>query len=106
MGRVGVPLISTALILGPVPYFAADATNAAGLASNVIGVKGESKFLGEAAIIAKRKPSLAIVSLMVCTACLSLAGIPVSPALCIPCGILVSKTRIMVSISIRLLDAS
>jgi hypothetical protein len=47
--------------------------------------------LNEALKVARSKPALSVATLITCVACIPVAGAVASPAMCIACGILISK---------------
>ena len=58
---------------------------------SIIASEGGKAAINEALKIAKSKPALSIAAAISCLACLPVAGVVVSPAVCIACGILISK---------------
>ena len=56
------------------------------------GEKVVNEALGGAVKFAKSKPAMSTATGIVCLACIPLAGAAASPALCIACGILITKT--------------
>jgi hypothetical protein len=96
LGKVGVAALitSASLILTPLVSLASAPVGdaAADAASRVIGAKGGKEAINSAFKAARSKPSLALAAGITCIACVPVAGVAASPAMCIACGILLSKT--------------
>jgi hypothetical protein len=88
LGKVCVGLV-TGLIITPVISLAIEPVDTA---SQALGVEGGKEVVHSALKIARSRPSLALASVITCMACAPVAGVAVSPALCITCGILIAKT--------------
>ena len=91
LSKVGISLVTVGVGLF---FRAPDAmsTNKVQSASKIIGVEGGTEALNLALKVAGSKPSLAIAATITCLACVPVAGVAASPAMCIACGVILSKT--------------
>ena len=93
LGKVGLAVVSLALVTSPTPAIAVEPTEAI---NQVMGSEGGSQIakeaLNAALKAAKSKPAMSTATGIVCLACVPAAGAAASPAMCIACGILIAKT--------------
>ena len=85
--KVGMAIVSASLVVGPAG--AIDPTDAA---SQVIASEGGKEVMNSALKVARSKPALSLGTAIVCISCIPVAGAAASPAMCIACGILITKT--------------
>ena len=91
VGKVALSLLSTAIILGSAGT-SAGAVDAADAAKSVVGAEGGKQAVNQALKLARGKPALSMATTIVCIACIPVAGAVASPAMCIACGILITKS--------------
>ena len=84
--NVGFALL-TLILTTAAPVAAAEIDEAA----TVLGNEGGKQALSEALKLSKTKPALSLAAAITCLACVPVAGAAASPAMCIACGILISK---------------
>ena len=84
--RVGIAALSLVFIQTPV-----SAVEPLDAVQEVSGSEGAKEALNEALKVARSKPALSVAGVIVCGACLPVAGAAASPALCVACGILIAK---------------
>ena len=91
LGRVSLALISASLMSTPV-----SAAEPAEAITQVMGSEGgqqaAKEALNTALKAAKSKPAMSLATGIVCISCVPVAGAVASPAMCIACGILITKT--------------
>ena len=89
VGRFGLSIISTAFIMGSMGSagIAADSPDAV---SNMVKSESGKEALNTALKVCKGKPALSIAAGITCLACMPATG-PASPAMCVACGILITK---------------
>jgi len=85
LGNVSLAFLSLVLASSPVQATEIDEAN------KVLGTEGGKQVLSEALKVSKTKPALSIAATIICFACIPLAGAAASPAMCIACGILITK---------------
>jgi hypothetical protein len=66
---------------------------AAALDNSTIIVNSEAgkSVLNEALKVTRSKPALSVAAVITCVACIPVAGVVASPAMCVACGILIAK---------------
>ena len=89
--KVGLALLTGSLMVSP--SFAVDPVEPV---SQVIALEESRKsvkmVIDSALNLTKGKPAMSLATIIVCGACLLVAGAPVSAGLCIACGVLITKT--------------
>ena len=87
LGKVGIACFSLAVttLLYPVAATAID--------NSIIAINNEAgkTVLNEALKISRSKPALSLATVIVCLTCPAVAGLAATPAMCIACGILITK---------------
>jgi hypothetical protein len=100
IGKVGMAIFYLAVMTSPMAFAAIDSSEAA---EQVLGSEGAAEAAkaalkaGKAAMnsalkAANSKPAMTGATVIVCLACVPLAGAAASPGMCIACGILIAKT--------------
>jgi len=84
LGKVSWAFLSFALMTHPAQAVDPD--------TQVLGHEGGKEALNTALKVAKAKPALSVAAAITCLACVPVAGVVTSPAMCIACGILIAKT--------------
>jgi hypothetical protein len=93
IGKVGMAIFYLAVMTSPMAFAAIDSSEAA---EQVLGSESAAE-AGKAAMnsalkAANSKPAMTGATVIVCLACVPLAGAAASPGMCIACGILIAKT--------------
>jgi hypothetical protein len=83
VGQVALGIISATLVVS--------SAGASDVANEALGSEGGKAAINQALKVARSKPALSVAAAIVCTACLPVAGVAASPALCVACGILFTK---------------
>lgn len=104
IGKVGMAIFYLTVMTSPMAFAAIDSSEAV---EQVLGSEGAAeaakaglkaaKAAGKAAMnsalkAANSKPAMTGATVIVCLACVPLAGAAASPGMCIACGILIAKT--------------
>jgi len=84
LGKVSLAFLSFARMTHP--------AQAVDPATQVLGHEGGKEALNTALKVARAKPTLSVAAAITCLACVPVAGVVTSPAMCIRCGILIAKT--------------
>jgi hypothetical protein len=87
LGKVGIACFSLAVTTSLYPVAATAIDNSTIAINNEAG----KTVLNEALKVSRTKPTLSIAAAIVCLACVPVTGLAVSPAMCIACGILITK---------------
>lgn len=91
LGKVSVAVLTASLMISPV--FAVDPVEVAGeVLGNEGGKLAAKETLNSALKLARSKPALSAATTIVCISCLPVGAAAASPAMCIACGILFTKT--------------
>jgi|JI71714CRNA_FD_contig_123_62179_length_1440_multi_7_in_0_out_1_2 hypothetical protein len=93
IGKVGMAIFYLAVMTSPMAFAAIDSSEAV---EQVLGSEGAAEAakaaMNSALKAANSKPAMTGATVIVCLACVPLAGAAASPGMCIACGILIAKT--------------
>lgn len=87
LGNIGLSIISISLMTTPV-----SAMDAAEAANQAVAAEGGKEAINTVLKAARSKPAMSTATMIVCLACAPVAGVAVSPGMCVACGILIAKT--------------
>ena len=87
LGKVGIACFSLAITTSLYPVAATAIDNSTIAINNEAG----KTVLNEALKVSRTKPALSLAAVIVCFACVPVGGLVASPAMCIACGILITK---------------
>lgn len=85
-------LTRTALGFVTICLYATPASAVDDVVKGATGAEGGKELINSALKMSRSKPAMSIATTVVCLTCIPVAGVAVSPGMCIACGILIAKT--------------